>query len=82
MFNKANNKYFKYEIKKLNDSLFKYKLEVWGAKSGDSTGLGCSNRSNQPFVGGCLGVFARGILNLAKEETLYIYIGEEGSPSN
>lgn len=61
---------------------FKYKLEVWGVKSGDSTGLGCSNRSNQPFVGGCLSVYAQSILNLAKEETLYIYIGEEGSPSN
>ena len=59
-----------------------YKLEVWGAKGGDSTGNGYSNRGNVSVVKGGLGGYSRGILSLAKNETVYVYVGEEGHPSN
>ncbi|KAK8845001.1 hypothetical protein M9Y10_021175 [Tritrichomonas musculus] len=61
-----------------------YKLEVWGAKGGDSTGNGYSghNRSNQQTVQGGLGGYSRGILNLKTIETIYVFVGEEGRPSN
>ncbi|KAK8842165.1 hypothetical protein M9Y10_026394 [Tritrichomonas musculus] len=60
-----------------------YKLEVWGAKGGDSTGQGdCGNRANQSIVKGGLGGYSRGILSLKQNETVYVYVGEEGHPSN
>ena len=61
-----------------------YKLEVWGAKGGDSTGNGyngCGFRGSQTAKGG-LGGYSRGILSLPKNETVYVYVGEEGQPSN
>lgn len=60
----------------------RYKLEVWGAKGGDSTGLGQGSRSNKVSVQGGLGGYSRGILNLTKDQTIYIYVGGEGRPSN
>ena len=58
-----------------------YKLEVWGAKGGDSTGDGYYPRHSQTAKGG-LGGYSRGILSLDKNETVYVYVGEEGKPSN
>ena len=61
-----------------------YKLEVWGAKGGDSTGNGdCKRhgkRGSKSAKGG-LGGYSRGILSLAKNETAYVYVGEEGKQS-
>lgn len=57
----------------------KYKLEVWGAKGGDSTG---QSTRNQASVQGGLGGYASGIINLTKEEKLYIYVGSEGKSAN
>lgn len=58
-----------------------YKLEVWGAQGGDSTGNGDSSRGCAPVPGG-LGGYSCGILSLNKEETIYIFVGEQGRPSN
>ena len=61
-----------------------YLLEVWGAKGGDSTG-NCqsdSTRSNYKTVPGGLGGYSRGILSLNKKETVYVFVGGEGRPSN
>ena len=60
----------------------RYKLEVWGAKGGDSTGRGTGSRANQSSVRGGLGGYSQGILNLTKDETIQIYVGEEGRSSN
>ncbi|KAK8884623.1 hypothetical protein M9Y10_043739 [Tritrichomonas musculus] len=62
-----------------------YKLEVWGAKGGDSTGDGISDggkRGRGQTAKGGLGGYSRGILSLSKNETVYVYVGEEGKPSN
>ena len=58
-----------------------YMLEVWGAKGGDSTGNGDSPRGNNTAPCG-LGGYSRGILSLNKKETVYVFVGEEGHPSN
>ena len=53
-----------------------YKLEVWGAKWGDSTGNGQSgsnDRGNSTVKGG-LGGYSRGILSLNKQETVYAFV--------
>ena len=62
----------------------KYKLEVWGAKGGDSTGngLGSEPRGKQSTVQGGLGGYSRGILSLDKDETVYVFVGEKGRQSN
>ena len=60
-----------------------YKLEVWGAKGGDSTGKGYGSlRTDQSTVQGGLGGYSCGILKLNKTETVYVFVGEEGHPSN
>ena len=70
---------FDYEGKASKISLLegKYKLEVWGAKGGDRGGTGTSEKG----VGG-LGGYSRGTLTLKEPETVYIYVGGEGQPSN
>ncbi|KAK8872139.1 hypothetical protein M9Y10_007900 [Tritrichomonas musculus] len=62
----------------------KYKLEVWGAKGGDSTGNGYGGqpRGKQSTVQGGLGGYSRGILSLNKDETVYVFVGEKGRQSN
>ncbi len=75
---------FGYEGKPSKISLYKgkYKLEVWGAKGGDSTGKGYGNpRKERSLVQGGLGGYSRGVLNLEKNETIYVYVGGEGCPS-
>ncbi|KAK8840721.1 hypothetical protein M9Y10_030498 [Tritrichomonas musculus] len=58
-----------------------YKLEVWGAKGGDSTGNGQCNRGNSTVPGG-LGGYSRGTLSLNKKETVFVFVGEEGRESD
>lgn len=55
----------------------KYKLEVWGAQGGDSTGDE-PKRSSQ--VNGGLGGYSFGTLSLTEPEKLYIVVGGEGKP--
>lgn len=57
----------------------KYKLEVWGAQGGDSTGS--HYNSSSPGKGG-LGGYSSGILNLTEQERLHICVGESGHSSN
>ena len=61
-----------------------YMLEVWGAKGGDGKGEGWSNRDRgkHSSVPGGLGGYSRGILNLNNQETIYIFVGEQGCTSN
>ena len=59
-----------------------YKLEVWGAKGGDSTGNGFGNRSSGQTVQGGLGGYSRGILSLKQKETVYVFVGEQGRSSS
>ena len=75
--------YFKREPVKISLPQGQYKLEVWGAKGGDSTGNGnpSSNRGNSTVPGG-LGGYSRGILSLNKKETVFVFVGEEGRTSN
>ncbi|KAK8883496.1 hypothetical protein M9Y10_042588 [Tritrichomonas musculus] len=74
------------EIKPVKIPLLKgkYKLEVWGAKGGDSTGKGNNNepRAKQSTVQGGLGGYSRGILSLNNYETVYVFVGEKGHQSN
>ena len=77
---------FSYEGKASKISLPRgsYKLEVWGAKGGDSTGNGRSsgNRQGNSTVEGGYGGYSRGIVSFDKNETVYVYVGGEGCPSN
>ena len=66
----------------------KYKLEVLGVKGGDSTGKGQYNsnifvsRWNTSSVQGGLRGYSRGILKLKENETVFVYFGGKGSPSD
>ena len=78
---------FKGEPEQISLYQGKYKLEVWGAKGGDSTGETCYKGSNytrylQSSVQGGLGGYSQGILNLNKNETVYVYVGGKGCPSD
>lgn len=83
MTTSVNSLTFGYEGKPSKISLCKgqYKLEVWGAKGGDSTGKGSGKRGNSAVQGG-LGGYSRGILSLKQNEDVYVFVGEEGRPSN
>lgn len=77
----GNNVLFGYEGKPTKVSLFKgkYKLEVWGAKGGDSQ----KQIKNSPSPGkGGLGGYSRGFLTLNENETFYIFVGGEGRSLN
>ncbi|MDF2866362.1 MAG: glycine rich protein [Clostridia bacterium] len=50
-----------------------YKLEAWGASGGNST------RYTTQYGG--KGGYTSGTINLAKGQTIYIYVGEAGGPS-
>lgn len=69
---------FDYEGKPRKVSLLegKYKLEVWGAKGGDSTGERYGSSSS--IVKGGLGGYSRGILRLNENQTVHVYVGGEG----
>ncbi|KAK8899209.1 hypothetical protein M9Y10_001513 [Tritrichomonas musculus] len=75
--------YLKREPVKISLPQGQYKLEVWGAKGGDSTGNGHPNcsRGNSTVPGG-LGGYSRGILSLNKKETVFVFVGEEGRASD
>ena len=77
--NSANTS-FRFDGKPTSFSLLKgrYKLEVWGAKGGDSTGKRCNS---SPVLGG-LGGYSSGILSLDENETVYVFIGGSGMTSN
>ena len=68
---------FDYEGKPARVSLCKgrYKLEVWGAKGGNSAG-------NSSASQGGLGGYSRGILSLRERETVHIFVGCEGKPAS
>ncbi|MBQ8035595.1 MAG: hypothetical protein IJ268_01255 [Proteobacteria bacterium] len=55
------------KVQSVNLPAGKYKLEVWGAKGGDGSG-----------VGG-LGGYSTGTLTLTQSSNLYIYVGGQGS---
>ena len=58
----------------------RYKIELWGASSGDKTNCtwgGCSGATN--FRG--LGAYTAGDILLKKEDKLYIYVGQVGYTS-
>lgn len=61
-----------------------YKLEVWGAKGGDSIGKGgsCSCRTNWQKVEGGLGGYSRGVLHLDRRETVYVFVGGQGKTAD
>ena len=76
---------YKGEPIKIQLSQGRYVLEVWGAKGGDSTGECCSSSDRSRFnstIQGGLGGYSRGVLNLNKKETVYVFVGGEGCPSN
>lgn len=54
----------------------KYKLEVWGAKGGNTGG-----RKDKTPEGG-LGGYSSGVLTLNETETAHIYVGGEGRPAD
>ncbi|KAK8888242.1 hypothetical protein M9Y10_039307 [Tritrichomonas musculus] len=72
---------FDYKEKSESFTLCKgqYKLEVWGAKGGDS--IGKRNGSISPSEGG-LGGYSRGILRLNENKEIHIFVGGEGKPAN
>ena len=78
---------YKREAEKITLPCGRYKLEVWGAKGGDSTGNGFYNgdscyRGSSTAQGG-LGGYSRGILNLGKSESVYVFVGGQGgAPSS
>ena len=81
MTTSGNSVLFGYEGKPAKISLFKgkYKLEVWSAKGGDSTG----SRGNSSSSGkGGLGGYSRGVLTLNENEIFYVFVGGEGRSSN
>ena len=51
-----------------------YKLEVWGAKGGDSKGKGICNRESSPIVEGGLEGYSRGVLHLDEKETVHVFV--------
>lgn len=55
-----------------------YKLEVWGAQGGNSSG---SRQSSVPGQGG-KGGYSRGNLTLEKNTKLFIYVGEQGKSAD
>ncbi len=58
-----------YEFKAPTDGT--YKIELWGAQGGTL----CSDNGSQ-------GSYSKGDIKLNKNETIYIYIGEQGSTTN
>lgn len=73
----------RYEGFKQQDfSLFqgRYKLEVWGAKGGDS--VGTRDNSDTSNGKGGLGGYSRGILQLSESEMIHVFVGGEGKPGN
>ena len=73
--------YVKGEPFKISLPQGQYKLEVWGAKGGDGRGNGSGPRGNSTVPGG-LGGYSMGILSLNKKEAVYVFVGEEGRPSD
>lgn len=56
-----------------------YKLEVWGAKGGNSTG---SKSGSYPDSQGGLGGYSCGILKLKETEKVHVYVRCQGQPGN
>lgn len=59
-----------------------YKLEVWGAKGGDSIGKGDCSRTNWQKIEGGLGGYSRGVLHLDRWETVHVVVGGQGRTAN
>lgn len=72
---------FKGEATKIQLPQGQYKLEVWGAEGGESTGDAWITRGNSAAKGG-LGGYSTGILRLNKKDTVYVFVGGKGCPSN
>ena len=72
---------FDYERNPNEVMLYKnqYKLEVWGAKGGDSMQM---NENTTNFANGGLGGYLRGILSLEENKKVFIYVGGKGKMSN
>lgn len=60
----------------------KYKLEVWGAKGGDSVGTRATDAKSNSNGQGGLGGYSRGTLQLNESEKIYVFVGGAGGPGD